>query len=275
MSMLTVNRRRSIAVVLTMMTCSAAGVAAARLTPESVAAWRTYVSATERRIALELRARDRFLGLDFRSDAAAARQALLGGQLVVQPLATTDARGGPIDVPAALLQHWRGAVFIPGTTVKEMLARLESEAPPPGQDDVVKSAVLARGPGRMSVYLQLRAKKVVTAFYNTEHDVRFANYGAGRATSTSTATKIAELRDFDTPAERELPQGDDRGFLWRLNAYWRYEDVPGGVIAESESVTLSRSVPSVVGYFVRPMIESTARESMERAVLSLRARFAR
>jgi len=34
--------------------------------------------------------------------------------------------------------------------------------------------------------------------------------------------------------------GDDRGFLWRLNAYWRYEQVAGGVIAECESITLSR-----------------------------------
>jgi hypothetical protein len=35
----------------------------------------------------------------------------------------------------------------------------------------------------------------------------------------STATKIAELADAGTPAEHELPPGEDRGFLWRLNAY--------------------------------------------------------
>jgi hypothetical protein len=64
--------------------------------------------------------------------------------------------------------------------------------------------------------------------------------------------------------------GDDRGFLWRLNAYWRYEAVPGGVIAECESVSLSRDVPFGLGLVAGPIIRSTARESMERTLESLR-----
>jgi hypothetical protein len=188
-------------------------------------------------------------------------------------MVTRDARGQAIDMPSALLQHWRAAIFVPGTTVARVMGTLAVEAPPPGQDDVVKSAVLSRGPDRLKVYLQLRAKKIVTAYYNTEHEVTLAHHGAGRGSTRSVATKVAELREFGTPAEYELPPGNDRGFLWRLNAYWRYQDVPGGVIAEVESITLSRSVPSLVGYLVGPMIERTARESIERAAVSVRERF--
>jgi hypothetical protein len=72
-----------------------------------------------------------------------------------------------------------------------------------------------------------------------------------------------------------LPIGDDRGFLWRLNAYWRYEEVAGGVLAECESISLSRDVPSLVRYFVGPLVESAARDSMERTLTTLRMRFAR
>jgi hypothetical protein len=59
--------------------------------------------------------------------------------------------------------------------------------------------------------------------YNTEHSVEYRRLGGRRATSRAVATRIAELADAGTPAEREKGPGQDHGFLWRLNAYWRYE----------------------------------------------------
>ena len=118
--------------------------------------------------------------------------------------------------------------------------------------------------------LRLQRQRFVTVVYNTEHTVTFTHFGNTRAASTSTATRIAEVSDPDTPQERELPLGDDRGFLWRLNAYWRYEEVSGGVIAECESISLSRDVPALLRYVVSPVVESTARESMERTLTTLR-----
>ena len=174
-------------------------------------------------------------------------------------------------MPGALVHHWRGAVFIPGVTVRQLLVELQSHAPE--QEDVLRSSILERGPDRMRVYMRLQRRKIVTATYNTEHVVTFTRFGATRAASVSTATRIAEVSDPDTPDERELPLGDDRGFLWRLNSYWRYEEVAGGVIAECESISLSREVPSFVRYVVSPLVESTARESMERTLVTLRARW--
>jgi hypothetical protein len=60
-----------------------------------------------------------------------------------------------------------------------------------------------------------------------------------------------------------------------LNSYWRYEAVPGGVLVECESISLSRSAPGVVVGAVRPVIDQVARGSMERTLLAMRARFAR
>jgi len=113
----------------------------------------------------------------------------------------------------------------------------------------------------------------VTVIYNTEHTVTFTHFGDTRAASTSTATRIAEVSNPGTPDERDLPPGDDRGFLWRLNSYWRYEEVAGGVIAECESLSLSRDVPSFLRYVVSPLVEGTAKESMERTLVTLRARW--
>ena len=76
--------------------------------------------------------------------------------------------------------------------------------------------------------------------------------------------KIAELADAGTPREREKAPGEDHGFLWRLNAYWRFEQVGTGVLIECESVSLSRSVPLLVRPLVGPIANRIAREAMIR-----------
>jgi len=248
-------------------------VHAERREPASVAGWTVYVNATESRVTRELGDGRRFLGIDFDADAASERAAVLGGQVLVRRLEVSGANGRSIDVPSARVHHWRGVVFVPGVTLAQLLAELRRSAPPPGRDDVLASRVLERGPDRMKVYLKLQRRKLVTVVYNTEHIVTFRTYGPARASTVSVATKIAELESPGRPEERERPQGDDRGFLWKLNAYWRYEQVAGGVIAECESISLSRDAPALVRYAVEPLIEHTARESMDRTLSSFRARF--
>ncbi|HTG75973.1 MAG TPA: hypothetical protein VL546_02300, partial [Steroidobacteraceae bacterium] len=93
---------------------------------------------------------------------------------------------------------------------------------------------------------------------------------SARASARSVATRIAQLDDAGTPQEHELKPGSDSGYLWRLNAYWRYEAVPGGVLIECESVSLSRAVPYVLRPFATGLVEGLARESLERTLTGLR-----
>jgi hypothetical protein len=115
----------------------------------------------------------------------------------------------------------------------------------------------------------------VTVVYNTEHAVHYTRHDDRRASSRSVATRIAEVAEPATAREWERPLGEDRGFLWGLNSYWRYEQVGGGVVVECESISLSRTVPSVLRGAVRPVIDQVARGSMERTLLAMRARFTR
>jgi hypothetical protein len=267
--------RPAAAALLVWISVLGAGAEAARLVPEAVAGWSAYVSATENRVQRELESPRGFLAMDFLEPEAAAaerRQVLGEGVVLMRKMQSSNPQGRRMTVPGALVHHWRGAVFIPGVTVRQVLLDLQSHAPE--QEDVLRSAILERGPDRMRVYIRMQRRKLVTVTYNTEHVVTFSRFGVTRASSVSTATRIAEVSDPDTSDERELPPGDDRGFLWRLNAYWRYEEVAGGVIAECESISLSRDVPSFLRYLVSPLVESTARESMERTLVTLRSRFA-
>jgi hypothetical protein len=245
------------------------------LRPETLSGWTSYVTATEQRIGRELTGGDRFLALDFGPSAAAGRAAVLGGHLWIAPMDTLDARGVEIEVPSALVHHWRGAVLLPGARLDAVLASLQTSAPAPDGQDVLQSRVLEQSPGRIKLYLRLQRTKFVTVIYNTEHTVTFVRRDANRASSVSTATKIAELESPGSPAERELTPDRDRGFLWKLNAYWRYEQVPAGVIAECESISLSREIPFLARYLVSPLVASTARESMERTLTALKRRFTR
>ena len=250
-----------------------ARVRAATLEPESVAGWLAYVAAAETRMARELSSRDRFLALDFDESAAADRRRLMEGELVIRLVEAVDSNGRPILVRSAAVHHWRGSIYVPGARLDRMIRALQTE-PPTWQQDVLKAAIVERSPHHMTVALTIQKRKLVTVVYNTQHDVAFREHGPTRATSTSVSTRIAELENPGTVNEHERPAGDDRGFLWRLNAYWRYEQVPGGVLVECESISLSRDIPMALRYLVGPLIESTARESMARTLTAIRGRFA-
>ncbi len=265
-----------IAAVL-LMPCAAL-LQGADLRPETVKAWDFYVQLTERRIAEELSSPDKFLALDFQSEDKARRERreLFAGEIPVIQMRTYDAKGREIEIPDGIIHHWRGSVFIPGVALDSVFARVANPSiEDTRQEDVLDSAVIERTPGSLKLYLKLQRSKIITVVYNTEHRVYYQRRGADKAWSRSTATKIAELDNPESINEQEKPEGHDRGFLWRMNSYWRYQQVNGGVLVECESVTLSRTIPAVLKYFINPLINKVARESMERTLDSMRNRLIR
>lgn len=232
--------------------------------------WNRYVAAVESRRAGELTRPGRFLVMDGGATARADRHGVLSGAMAVRRMdPATSASAGAVEVADGMVHHWWGAVLLRGVTLDDVMERLQSEAPPTSAE-VLRAEVIARAPSFIKVFLRVQRTKLVTAVYNTEHEVTFTRIDTSRASSRSVATRIVEVDQAGTPGEHELAPGDDRGFLWRLNAYWRYEMTPGGVIAECESISLSRDVPFGLGAIAGPIIRSTARESMERTLESLR-----
>ena len=132
---------------------------------------------------------------------------------------------------------------------------------------------MSRDGDSQKVFLRLRRTKFVTVVYDTEYDVEYRRLTPDRALSNSISTKVVEIENAGTPRERALPEGDDHGYMWRLNSYWRYQQTDEGVLVEIESLTLSRPLPAIIGSIIRPIINSTARESMTRTLASVRARF--
>jgi putative flippase GtrA len=236
-----------------------------------------YVAAVEARRTRDITDHEPFLDIERQSPAELARTIarLKRGEVIVTRGVARDDSSNEVSIQGGLINHWRGTVFVPHVKLDAMLKVLqEPQTDKHKQEDVLSSRVLSRDGDSQKVLLRLRRTKFVTVVYDTEYDVTYKRVGSDRAWSNSISTKVVEIENAGTPRERALPEGDDSGFLWRLNTYWRYKQLDEGVLVEIESLTLSRSLPAFIGPLIRPIVTSTARESMTRTLASVRARFA-
>jgi len=238
---------------------------AAELQPRTVAAFDRYVAATEARIASEVQDPSRRVWLDTlpAERRRAGLEAVRRGELVIERLHTTD-KGRSIDIPDGLVHHWLGLVFVPGGRMDDALALLQdydrhAEIYAPA---VAGSKVLSRDGDSFRVYLRFFMKKIITVVLNSEHEARFTRPSSAFAYSRLVSTRIAEVEDPGSPGEREKPIGQDGGYLWRLNTYWRFVERDGGVYVQCESTSLTRGIPTGFGWLIGPFVTSIPRESL-------------
>ncbi|HEY0875397.1 MAG TPA: GtrA family protein [Vicinamibacterales bacterium] len=254
--------RPSMILLVTASTLLTPGSARAQ-SAEALSGWDAYIRTVDRRHA---DASAGFFALDERK-VEGWRERAKRGEI---PMTEVE----PPGIPDAKMHHWAGGVFVPNTTVDAVIRRMQAYAGRESEfyEEVKASKLLDRDGDRLRVFMRIeRDAGIITATYNTEHAVEYRRIGATRAASRSVSTKIAEIADAGTPQEREKPPGEDHGFLWRLNAYWRFEQSGNGVLIECESVSLSRSVPFIVRPVVGPIANRIARESLARTLRSLRA----
>ena len=229
----------------------------------AVAAWDKYVAAVDQRHSSG--SSTDFFALDKQRSGNWRERAKSGNVAMVDV--------DPPGAPDAKIHHWVGAIYVPNARVDAVVKRLQDYA---GREsefyaEVKSSRLIERRGNSVKVFLRLeRGAYGVSATLNTEHTVDYHRLGDTRATSRSVATKIAELQNVGGPNEREKMPGNDRGFLWRLNAYWRFEQVGDGVFIECESVSLSRGIPLLARVFISRAIDGIARDSLERTLRSLR-----
>ncbi len=241
-------------------------VMSADLEPKTREAFDRYVQATETRIDKELARPRAFLYIEGlpepkRSETLAS---IHKGEIYMERLETQDASGSAIEAPDGLIHHWIGAVFIPGATLRQVLdlAQDYDHHQDVYKPEVVRSQLIHHDGNDYQIYYRLVKKKVITVTLNTNHDVQYFPVDATHCRSRSVATRIAEVADAGQPDEQEKPIGHDGGFLWRMNSYWRFEEKDAGVYVEVESISLTRDIPTGLGWLIRPFMTSIPRESL-------------
>ncbi len=248
---------------------------AADLRPQALETFNRYVRATEARIDRELARSGAMLYVEGLLEPSRARAfALLKrGDIYMERLKTLGPSERELRAPRALIHHWMGAVFIPDVTLQQVLDFVEDYDHHSRcyQPEMVRSKLLGHNGNDFRIFYRLRKHKVITVTLNTEHEVHYTLVDRAHAYSRSYSTRIAEVEDADRPGEHEKPAGHDGGFLWRINSYWRFEERDGGVFVECESVSLTRDIPTGLGWLIGPFITSIPKESLEFTLGSTRS----
>ena len=249
-------------------------LSAAELGVRTLEAFDRYVRLTEARMERQLGGTAPFLLVDSlpESQRAAVLARLRTGEVVVDRLETREA-GSTIDIPAGICHHWSGTVFAAGVPLARTIGAMQAyeRYPQMYRPTVRRARTLSRTGDRFNVSMQLFMKKVISVILNVDYDIHYVRIGPTRAYVRSSSTRIAEVQNADTPNEREKPVGQDSGFLWRFNNYCFLEERDRGTYIECESLSLTRDIPSGVGWLVKPFVTGVPKESLEFTLTALRA----
>jgi hypothetical protein len=226
--------------------------------PETLAAFEHYRAETEARMDADLLA-GQFLYID---QFPGPRRKEIDAQLrrnefYLEQLHTLDG-DHHIHVPGGMIHHWIGIAFLPGADLAQTKSVLEDYAHEKDNyfPDVRQSQLLSQNGNASEVFLQFYSKTIVTAVFNVNFASLTTNYSPVRTQVRSCSTRVADVENFGTPNEHELPPADSRGYLWKLCTWWHIEEKDGGTYIQVEAIELSRTVPLAFAWIVNPIIRN-------------------
>jgi len=225
--------------------------------PAAVSAFNVYVRGVELRLTQQHQSANGFLAPLPTPDEARMRQ----GELIVEQIPPSIGA----DLSGALLHHWRGSAFVPGATTAdfERLMKDFNTYPKHFSPQVLQAKAIIQQDDHMQAWMRVRQKHVMTVVMDTTYDVTFGRLDAHHGYNISRSTQISEIGSPGTRSEHVLSRSEEHGFLWRQNTYWSYEERYGGLYIQVESVSLSRAIPTGLGWMLRPYVESVPRESLQ------------
>jgi hypothetical protein len=270
--------RRVRAVCLCAILLFALPASAADLQAQAAQNYARYIALTQAQVDAELAQSGSYLWVERLPEArrAEALAQLRSGGVVIEKLETLD-DGKPIAVPGGLIHHWIGTAFVPGATLAQTLAFMEDydHKVEYFKPDIVRSKILRHEGDDYSVLLRFYQKKIITTVIDTDQEVHYHVVDKTHAWSRSSATRVQEVDNPGKSDERLEPEGHDRGFVWKLNTFWRFEEKDGGTYLECQAISLSRDIPAGLGWMVGSFVSSVPRESLTFTLTTARAALAK
>ena len=231
-------------------------VSTVRLKPETLQAFRDYIRDAEA-------AMDRTLceGLYLWSDADPKRaRHVRKGKIAADYWEGSS----PRRVPSGLIHDWIAAAWVAGTTLRATLALIQDYDHHQNvyQPEVIGSRLISRHGDDFKIYLRVLKKKIITVVLDTDHEVHYFTLDGQRAGCRSATTRTAEVDNAGKPNEVVHPADSGYGFLWRLNSYWRFAELDGGVLMECRAISLTRDIPAALRWILDPMVRSLPKEAL-------------
>jgi hypothetical protein len=270
--------RRAMAVFLSAILLLAVPVSAADLQAEAAQNYERYIALTQAQVNAEIAQGSPYLWVERLPEArrVAAEAQLRSGGVVIERLETLD-NGKPISAPGGLIHHWSGTVFVPGATLAQTLAFMQDydHKVEYFKPDIIRSKILKHEGDDYFVLLRFYQKKIITTVIDTDQEVHYHVVDKTHAWSRSHATRVQEVENPGKSDERLEPEGHDKGFVWKLNTFWRFEEKDGGTYLECQAISLSRDIPTGLGWMVGSFVSSVPRESLTFTLTTARAALAK
>lgn len=232
--------------------------AASTLTHETLTAYK----------AMAARIQSRFVGEARRQEALPITPTLLHGEITVEP----GSDDGILKVPNGLVHHWRGAAFIPGVTLADVLAVARSyDEYSTIYDSIVASQLVAQRGNTYETAMRIsKSEGPVSAVLDIHSTVTYVTVTSRRTFSVSVANGISEIRNAGRANERPLPPGKDSGYLWRAHVFSLFVAKGQGVYVATETLGLSRRFPALLQWAIEPVARHLGMNSVEGSLAALR-----
>ena len=238
---------------------------AADLQPQAAQNYDRYIALTQAQVDGELAQGTPYLWAERLPEPrrAEALAELRGGGIVIERLQTLD-NGNAVPVPGGIIHHWIGTAFVPGATLAQTIAFMEDydHKVEYFKPDIVRSKILKHDGDDFFVLLRFYQKKIITTVIDTDQEIHYHVVDRTHAWSRSHATRVQEVDNAGKADERLEPEGHDRGFVWKLNTFWRFEEKDGGTYLECQAISLSRDIPAGLGWIVGSFVSSVPKESL-------------
>ena len=228
---------------------------AAEPKPETLRAWNDYIG-TVKTIVAERNAGSRpFLWVD---ESPVTRRRAQDGELVI-------GNHDPRKVPQGLIHHWTGVMFIPNTSLDQVMRVLNSyDHYSDIYKPLIRKASVIEEDGDTVKLNVIAAQKAfsVTGAVDTDEEIWIVRPAPDRACITANSIRMQEIANYGQTSEHAFAEDRRPGFVWRAQIVERLEERDGGVYVELETISLSRGIPVEVRWLIKPLTDDLPRKMM-------------
>lgn len=237
-------------------------ISASTLQIETKKAYASHVEDVERELSQRAEGKIEFSRLsEFPANIARMR----AGQTVIENLNQDS------DTPKGIIHDWIGGTIIEGVPMKDVIKLLtDYNRHQEIFAEVIDSKILEQSNNSLEVFLRFKKEEILTVVVDTYHQVEIKKISPGKVQILSRSTKIQEIKNFGEKDEIALPEGEDRGFLWRMNTYWTLEEKDEGILVECRNISLTRDIPFIFAFIVKPLVGKIPRETLASLLRALK-----
>ena len=234
----------------------------ATLQTRTLEAYQEYVEKVEQELGQRRNGDQPFL---FTSTSPGNLISLSQDQVVIRNLHQKD------ETPKGMIHDWLGAVFLKGVSLDQAIdVIMDVRKHPEIFREIISTELLHQGENEIKTRAVYQIEGALSVVADADLETSLVRVSPARAQVICRSTRVNEVSNFGQPDQKLLPEGNDRGLIWKINNYITLEEADGGVTMECRSLHLSRDIPFGISFFLGPFLKKMPPELLESMLSSLR-----